>query len=104
VRKTHKRILKKAVEIRRRIYGIIPITEIRKNHSRIMAKVEAAKTRGRRTVSTGTKDSRGSRQHDENCENYENYENFPNYKKYNDIFEEPIDIWDEFLALRRRDD
>jgi hypothetical protein len=88
------------MEIRRRIYGIIPINEIRKNHSRVMAKVEAAKTRGRgrRTVSTGAEAGRESRQHDENCENP------PDYKKYNDIFKEPIDIWDEFLALRGQDD
>jgi adenylate cyclase len=153
VRNTHKRILKKAGEIRRRVYGIIPIDEIRKNHSRIMTKVEAAKTRDSNTARV--ENYRGSRQHSESGSVYKNNddkkageirgrirgivpideirknhspimteaeaaktsdnnttsvedvldsrqhsESGSVYKKYNDIYQEPIDIWDEFLARR----
>jgi adenylate cyclase len=88
---------KKMDEISGHIHAV-SINEIHKNHSRIMAKVEAAKTSGGNTPSAGVEDSRESRQHDENGETS------PDYKKYNDIYKEPIDIYDEFLSKHDRVD
>jgi adenylate cyclase len=93
---------KKVDEISGHISKAVDADEIRKNHSRIMAKVEAAKTAGGNMLSAGAADGRESRQHDENGESSEITESSPDYKKYNDIYKEPIDIYDEFLSKHDR--